>query len=62
VGNKLDLNVDRKLRIPLFAMFVASVIGNVHKALSGRLVLLKAATCIWRQSSGSKEDNLKGPF
>jgi hypothetical protein len=44
VGNKLDLNVDRKLRIPLLALSTTSVIGSVHYALSSCLVLLKAVT------------------
>ena len=33
MGNKLDLNVDRKLRISLLALSAGSVTESVHKAL-----------------------------
>jgi hypothetical protein len=59
MGNKLDVNVDTKLRTPPLAVFAGSVIGNVHKALSCCLVLLKAVTWFWRQLLGPERDNLE---
>jgi hypothetical protein len=60
LGNKLDLNVDRKVRSPLLVVLAASVTGNARDEFDQSSCSPKDRYLVLAPNSGSKGDNSEG--